>query len=349
MPAANPAAPAAGVSPAAGMAPGAAMAPVDPAQGAKPGIAMDECGLDTQFEGDEYCILPPPKDKGFQLHIGPSNYDNPEPEYILQPGEENVVTMDAVSGNEEDVYYYYRQYRMRPGSHHVIVSVDGRRIGGIQNLARDEPDNGIIAPEDEGVGLELKARSMMNVNLHYYNFGDKPSIREIWVNYWYKPAESVTDVSRPIYSMTGVTAATAKSHVVVGATCPVTGNGRVLNLYGHRHLNNVRFSIWRTSSGKRDLVFDDYNSEHPGFMAFNSLAMNPAPDPMAKKFGGASGVLELKDGDTLDFDCEIINNTDKNFIGLNEAEDDEMCIMIGDSVSAQVAGRCTPKEAMRIQ
>jgi hypothetical protein len=332
--------------------PAAAMAPSDPAVAMAAGkqpLAMDECGLKTNYTGDEYCILPPPPDKGFQLHIGPSNYENPEAEYLLQPGEENVVTMAAMSGNDKDVHYYYRQYRMRPGSHHVIISVDGRRIGGIQNLARDEPENGVVAPEDEGVGLELKANTMMDVNLHYYNFTDKPSIREVWVNYWYKDAETVTDVSKPIYSMTSVTAAVAKSHVIVGATCPVTGDGRVLNLYGHRHLNNKRFSVWRTSAGQRDLVFDDYDSEHPGFMAFNSLTMNPAPDPGAKKLGGASGILDLKNGDTLDFECEIVNNTDKNFRGLNEAEDDEMCIMIGDSVSAQVAGRCTPKEAVRIQ
>jgi len=310
---------------------------------------MNECGLKTKYTGDEYCILPPPPDKGFQLHIGPSNYDNPEAKYVLQPGEENVVNMSAVSGNDKDVFYYYRQYRMRPGSHHVIISVDGRRIGGIQNLARDEPDNGIIPPEDQGVGLELKARTNMQVNLHYYNFGDKPSIREIWVNYWYKEPGAVKERTHPIYSMTGVTAAVAHSHVVVGATCPVTGNGRALNLYGHRHLNNVRFSVWRTSGGKRDLVFDDYDSEHPGFMAYNSLAMNPAPNPMAKSLGGLSGILELKQGDVLDFDCEIINNTDKNFFGANEAEDDEMCIMIGDSVGAQVAGQCMPKQAQRIK
>src|SRR5438067_1615602 len=35
-------------------------------------LAMDECGLHTSYPGDEYCILPPPADKGFQLHIGPN-------------------------------------------------------------------------------------------------------------------------------------------------------------------------------------------------------------------------------------------------------------------------------------
>jgi hypothetical protein len=311
-------------------------------------LAMDECGLHTKFEGDNYCILPPPADKGFQMHIGPADYANPDPKYILKPGEENVVSMNAVSGNDKDIYYYYRQYRMRPGSHHVIVSVDGRRIGGIQNLARDEPNNGTIAPEDEGVGLPLKAHSQMNVNMHFYNFGDKPMIRELWVNYWYKDAAAVKDPTHPIYSMTGVSAAVAHSHVVVGATCPVTGNGRVLDLYGHRHLNNVRFSVWRTSGGKRDLVFDDYDSEHPGSLDYNSLAMNPLPNPAAKTLGGVPGMLELKQGDTLDFDCEIVNNTDKNFFGANEAEDDEMCIMIGDSVGANVAAQCTPKQAQKL-
>jgi len=311
-------------------------------------LAMDECGLKTKFVGDEYCIKPPPADKGFQLHIGPTDYENPGQEYLVQPGEENVVSMNAVSGNDKDIYYFQRQYRMRPGSHHVIVSVDGRRIGGIQNLARDYPTDGMIAPEDEDVGLTLKARSNMNVNMHFYNFGEKPMIREMWVNYWYKDNAAVKEPSLPIYSITGVSAATAHSHVVVGASCPVTGSGRVLDLYGHRHLNNIRFSIWKTSSGKKDLVFEDYNSEEPGALDYNSLAMNPAPNPMTKTLGGKAGVLDLKQGDTLDFECEIVNNTNKNFFGANEAQDDEMCIMIGDSVGATVSGGCTPITARKI-
>jgi len=47
--------------------------------GQTPKLAMDECNLDTGYDGDEYCILPPDPSKGFQMHIGPSNYDNPEP------------------------------------------------------------------------------------------------------------------------------------------------------------------------------------------------------------------------------------------------------------------------------
>ena len=303
---------------------------------------MDECGLKTKYPGDEYCIKPPAADKGFQLHIGPTNYDNPEAKYLLQPGEENVTNMTATSGNDKDVDYYWRQYRMRPGSHHVILTANGQRIGGTQNLARDNPDNGIVPPENEGVGLPLAAHAQINANMHFYNFTDKPMVRDLWVNYWYKDKATVTDTAKGVFSMTGVSAAKAHTHVVVGATCQVQGSGRILSMSGHRHLNNVRFSAWLNSGGKKTLIFDDYDSEHPGYMEFNSLVQNPAPNPTAKLMGGASGIVNIKQGDTLDFECEIVNNTDKNFVGLNEAQDDEMCILTGDTVGASVSAGCSP-------
>jgi hypothetical protein len=319
---------------------------MDPSKSTMPHqLAMDECGLHTKFDGDQYCIKPPPADKGFQMHIGPTNYDNPEQQYIINPGEENVVSMNTTSGNDKDVYYYYRQYRMRPGSHHVIISVNGKRIGGIQNLAKDVPNDGVIAPEDQDVALTLSAHVPMSVNIHWFNFGDKPMIREIWANYWYKDAGSVKEPALPIYSVTGVMAAVAHSHVVVGATCPITGSGRILDLYGHRHLSNVRFSIWHNSGSKHDLVYEDYDDEHPGSLDYNSLTMNPAPNPMTKTLGGIGGTLNVMQGDTLEFECEIVNNTDKNFYGANEAKDDEMCIMIGDDVGANVSAACTTKQA----
>lgn len=325
----------------------AAMETDDAASGKK--LAMDECDLHTPYAGDEYCILPPPADKGFQVHIGPSDYENPSAEYLLQPGEENVVTMNTTSGNDEQVYYYYRQYRMRPGSHHVIISGNGRRLGGTQNLAKDNPDFGDIPPENEHIGLPLEPHSDISVNMHYYNFTDKPIIREVWVNFWYKDADEVTESAREVFSPAGVSAAVAHSHVVVGASCPVTGEGRLLTLYGHRHLNNVRFSVFRNRGGERQLVLEDYNSEHPSVFEFNSLTTNEMPDPMLKRPGAYSGMLDIMPGDSIDFECEIINMTDKNFTGANEAQDDEMCILVGDAVGAGLQPFCTPMQAQQIK
>jgi hypothetical protein len=117
---------------------------------------------------------------------------------------------------------------------------------------------------------------------------------------------------------------------------------------GHRHLNNVRFSAWLNSGGKKQLVFEDYDAEHPASIEFNSLTTNAMPDAVTKKAGGVSGILNVKQGDTFDFECEIINNTDVNFRGLNEAADDEMCILTGDLVGAAVAAGCQSITARKV-
>src|SRR4029077_4734115 len=101
-----------------------------------PKLALDECGLKTTWQGDQYCIKPPPADQGFQLHIGPSNYDNPEAQYLLASGQESTPTFSAVSGNDKQIYFYYRQIRMRPGAHHnIITSGAGGDIGLGQRIA----------------------------------------------------------------------------------------------------------------------------------------------------------------------------------------------------------------------
>jgi hypothetical protein len=313
---------------------------------------MDECGLDTGWEGDEYCILPPPPDKGFQIHIGPSNYENPEPQYVMQPGTENVVTMSATSGNTTDIFYYRRQYRMRPGSHHVIVSSGGllssRRLGGTQNLAKDNP-TGPTPPENEEVGLPLAPHAPVSVNMHYYNFGTKPTLKEVWINFWYKDAASVKQPASEVFSMTGVSAAVAHSHVVVGATCPISQAGRILTLYGHRHYNNVRFTAWRVRGGQRDVLIDDYDATHPSVLEFNSLTQNTPYMPGMKRVSGWSGMLDVMPGDNIEFECEIVNNTNKNFTGANEANDDEMCILVGDSVGTQIPILCGELPARNVE
>ena len=111
---------------------------------------MVVCGDNKwKFEGDEFCILPPPADQGFQLHVGPTDYDDPAQiaKYTIMPGGEDNQLIPVTSGNKTDVYYFKRQYRMRPGSHHLILTegsttnpfAGGKRIGGIQNTARYNP------------------------------------------------------------------------------------------------------------------------------------------------------------------------------------------------------------------
>lgn len=305
-------------------------------------LAMDECGLHTTYAGDNYCIKPPPPDKGFQIHLGPSNYDNPEPQWIMQPGNEDVENFTATSGNTSDVYYYWRQYRMRPGTHHMILTsggLDGHRIGGAQNLAYDNPEGGIIPDEDKDVGMKLAANTPLNINLHYINFTDKPILKEIWINVWYRDAADVKEAANEMYSFAPIDIPPGE-HVVLRGVCPVQGDGRILTAYGHRHANNVRFSMWHEHGGMKDLIYEDYNWEDPLILQYSSVETNNPPDASKKMPGGWSGILNVANGDNMSFECEIINMSTKTFFGANEAKDDEMCIMIGDTVKTTVSNLC---------
>jgi len=323
---------------------------VDPPKDDTPKPAMDECGLNTKWVGDEYCIKPPDADKGFQVHTGPTNYDNPEPQYVLEPGGEVTENFSATTGNATDVYYYYRQYRMRPGSHHVIYyssggagggigGFGGKRIGGTQNLVKDNPENGKIAPENQDVGMPLAAHTQLSISLHYINLTDQPIIKEVWTNFWYRDAKDVKEPAIEMFSMAPISIPPG-SHVLLHGSCPITEAGRVVTLYGHRHANNLRFAAWHEHGGQKDLIFDDYDWEHPYVAEFSSLVMNPAPDPAKKTPGAASGVMSLAVGDTLSFECEIVNDTDSTFVGQNEAKNDEMCILVGDTVGTTVPSFC---------
>lgn len=317
-----------------------AAAPPTTMEPQKPVLAMDECDLNTNFLGDEYCINPPPPDKGFQMHIGPTDYNNPDPRYVLEPGEEVTENFPVTAGNTSDVYYYWRQYRMRPGSHHLIINNGTRRLGGSSNSAKDNPEAGIIAPENMGVGMPLSARAQLSNSFHTFNFTDKPTLKEAWVNFWYRDKADVTEPTREVFSMLTMGILPGQ-HVLKHGTCNITGSGRLLSVYGHVHANNKGFKVWRTRGGNKMLIHQAFDWEHPGISEYSSIVMNPALDPMAKIDGGYSGIVDLMPGDKVEFECDIVNNTDSIFLGLNEAENDEMCIMIGDTVGASIPPGCS--------
>ena len=303
----------------------------------------NECGLNTGWAGDEYCIPPPPPEQGFQLHIGPSDYDNPEPEYVLAPGAEVTTDFPTVSGNDQPVYFYYRQYRMRPGTHHNIVSTAntqtldfGRRLAITNHLVEDNPRGGAIAPENGGVGIALAPATPLLVNLHSINTTEQPALREIWINFWYRdPA----DVTEPVEEMAhaGDTTFAIEPHAdtMLGPfRCAVTGTGRMLWVYGHRHANNVRFSAWRLRGDTRLLFYEAFDWSDPLLLEFSSTVQNPAPDRARGIEGGHSGVLDLLPGDSLEWECHVINRTDGYLRFTNENFTGEMCILDAELVGA---------------
>ena len=310
-----------------------------------------DCELSTDWAGDEFCIEPPPTAEGFQIHYGPTDYDDPDEvaPFVLEAGGETNLFEPMTAGNEEDIYFYRRQYRMRPGSHHLIISERGgdsggglagmgRRLGGSQNTMKDNP-MGELPPENEGIGMPLAAHAPLSVNLHHFNGTTGPILREAWINFWYVDAESVTREAEEMFLWTQGPPVEPNATVVADGRFEILEEGRVLTMYGHRHSNTVRFSAYRTRGEDRQLVYEDYDWEEPAVFEFNSLTKNAAPSPESLVAGAHSGVLELLQGDLLEWECEIVNERSVTItFGENEAETSEMCILVGDAIGPSLLG-----------
>jgi hypothetical protein len=328
-----------------GMPPAAPTTPtpagIAPPEGFKAN-AMDECGLKTGWPGDEYCILPPPPDKGFQIHFGPTSYTNPEATFVLQPGQEWVHTFSVTAPIDHDIQFYVRQYRMRPGAHHTIVrdTSTGRRLSG-SDINQDHPVGGITAPENAGVGIPLTAHAPITTDHHAINTTDKALLQEVWVNFWYVDPAKVTETTTLLYDPGSLTD-TVEPHqdVVMGPwECDIQSPGRLISMFGHVHANDVRFSAWRTRAGKRDLIYESYHWEDPLWLEFTSLAKNNAPDPTTQTDGGWSGILDLQPGDTIGWECHEINQQETPLRFTNQTYQGWMCIIIGELVGTKCMSR----------
>lgn len=174
------------------------------------GIAEPCKDFHTTFEGDEYCLKPPAADKGYQLHVGPTDYTDPNAtaKYMAAPGAElnwaEVQTMPNDTSVFTDGYYS----SMRPGSHHFILfglpagsmtqgsgpmtngsgtesavgALGGEFLAGATRQLQNAIPNSDY-PEDQGIGTETKAHAVMALNLHFINTTDHPRLQEIWVNF----------------------------------------------------------------------------------------------------------------------------------------------------------------------
>ena len=320
------------------------------------------CGLNTGYLGDENCILPPPVDEGLQFHVGPSSYDDPDVInardaqgrylWLMEPGTERTSCYHVVSPNTEQRYYFEQQYRMRYGSHHMIIQgstnmtgVEGwmpcegsliQAIGGTQRLVEDVPPGGAVAPEDAGLGRVIEPATSLDIQLHFYNSTEELTLREVWVNFWYKPSEEVTTnlgmLGGFVYPMNVLPGET----VTVGNEClqsqaiPATDPVRVVTLFGHAHTHNTRFAVWHDKIDMTsELVYDSYDGAEAPTFFYNTVVQNPAPNPEMLVTGAKSGQLLLRPGEQLRYACDITNNTTFTFTGGNEVETDEMCNLFG--------------------
>jgi hypothetical protein len=155
------------------------------------------------------------------------------------------------------------------------------------------------------------------------------------MNIIYKDPATVTTILEPVVHVTGL-----GMNVQPGTTEILRGSAaapadmRIVNLFGHYHAHTVRFSTWKTdAANQKTLVYESFDYNEPGDLNYNTVTKNPAPDPAAKTAGGVSGILEFKQGDLIEWECEIVNDGPVPLQFANEVYTAEMCILFGSQAS----------------
>jgi hypothetical protein len=356
-----------------GSAGGPAAEPPDMKPSTDPGmtdpmVAVDEfpdprgvdCAPSSGFPGDEGCLAPPKDGEGMQIHIGPSNYDDPAEvnKFVFHPGQEASNCWTIRIPNKEVVYYQSSVLSGRPGTHHIINTgfkaeaqlteggftdtCDGtflasdQSIGALPGASKLYMERRPIAPENAHLGREIPADSFMQADMHYFNFTDKDILREFWLNLYFIPKEEVTDTPNQIRGMGGFSyQITPGTDHVYQYTAPITADGRIIELLGHYHSHGERFTAYlKRKSGEELKVFEMYDYLDPLVFDYNSIAKNPE---FSDSSGGAyTGMLEVKAGDTLEWECHIVNDSDTTLTYINEVKSGEMCNLWGASVGTKI-------------
>lgn len=318
---------------------------------------------DTGWPGDEWCILPPEPNLGIQVGVIANDYVNPEPGFILEPGQEITNNYYANANNPEGHYYYRTQLRMRTGSHHIINSrIADRPDGwtsemdtglgnpsfpGAQRPDTDRPTDTLEIPsENAGLGEYFEPNQQLMYNMHHFNFGTtERMLREVWVNVWWKDQAEVTEAlggigifGNPIdLFLIG-----AGQRVELHYMCSVPGNTRIVTFNGHRHSHTDRFGVWiRRTDGTVESVYESFDYTNMPTYAYDSLAQNPVPDLANRLDGATTGVLNVSPGDELHYVCDITNRLTTNLRFGNQVLDAEMCILFGSRTGDDLCGNGT--------
>jgi len=323
---------------------------------------VDICPTDTGYPGDGLSICQPAAGTGMLFHYGPRDYDDPEEieKYMLPAGGEDENCVFVETTNDKPVYLNSYHARMRPGSHHLIVTVvdsldpgvelgepvscnQSGAIGSRWLLASQDPqlDIGTTGGDFDGApaqpgdpdyaaGTKIPPRSILRIDMHYLNPTDQPILREAWL-YVNEVAEEDVEVSVDM-----ITFLQSSINVPPNTTGTTTGIGscsapteRYVGLVtGHFHENGTRFTIWATRDGKREKVYETFDWESPGNGVYMDRADNPPLGDPGAPWGADSGYLRLAPGDSLDWQCEFDNPTDE-VVGRGDQGRDQMCNLFG--------------------
>jgi hypothetical protein len=293
------------------------------------------------WAGDEFCILPPPPDKGVQVGAHPqgdsywdkmyagdlSGYADPmlTKPFEVAPATELVQNFDTPPVTPQDQNFFRIDLRMRPGSHHIATwySATAGTVGweplvanpslgfgnttfiNAQSTHSDRPAAIDLASEDQGLGVPFPANTSVSIQLHHINPDATTVLREVWINVWWLPSgQSFTPVTQnPLNAPIDYPPNQVTDNV---NTAVAMGDVRILSIFGHRHAWTSRFSgqILR-ADGTTEEMYDSFNWREIPTYELDSLTKNPQLDVAKQLDGSISGMTVLHQGDKIQFDCHV--------------------------------------------
>lgn len=330
-------------------------------------FGLEICPTDTGYPGDGLAVCTPDSSVGMVMHYGPKDYDNPDEidKYLLPGGGEDENCTFIRTPNEQDVFVGNYNGRMRPQSHHLIVttfpedqfqenpepgpcnladSVGARWLVGSQDPQIDVtisggeagPDAKMPEPGDPDYGLAqtVAAKTGTRVDMHYVNTTEDEILREAWVHFDYVASEDVENLVDMITFFQGTIKVPPHGTATTARARCVAPTDRYLGLItGHAHETMTRFSVWHEKMDgdqvvDETLVYETFDWADPGNLFYSDRATNPQPNEAAGTFGGASGYQLIKAGDAISFECEY-NNPNDHEVTLGATSKDEMCNVFG--------------------
>ena len=285
------------------------------------------CDLHTAYADDDACRIAPTS--GFQIHYGPTDYDDPEAvaPYVLTPGDEQLkcaIVDNPVTGDDYLTGYTVSE---RKGMHHMNVGTTpapdqvagpcsfpgGLRWIFIAQRPQETQtlDGGSTAYK--GAAYHVAAEyTHFAFQAHGINETDADTLMDAWVQF-------VDTREAPSIVISGLEFDGGKKMAVPpGAKQTVSGSviasadETVLALVGHMHSHGVE----QTASIGGARVYDDTDWSEPTWSWYT------APP------------LHIVKGAALSFGCAIDNTSAVTLRYANRVETGEMCNLYGFVVGA---------------
>jgi len=142
--------------------------------------------------------------------------------------------------------------------------------------------------------------------MHHFNITEKPLLREGWINLW-RETDARTRMSwymgmepTQVIGLSVSPNQNADYHY----SWTVASDLRLIRVFGHRHFWTTNFSTWiERADGKVRIAYQSDDGFDMPTYRYDSVVKNPDLDPSKQLDGALSGIVQLKAGDKLHFNC----------------------------------------------